>query len=42
MTGPSDPDKHTDLWQNSLIINHVAFQKYISDLEEIVVLKQPR
>ena len=25
MTGPSDPDKHTDLWQNSQIMNHVAF-----------------
>ena len=26
MTGPNDPDKCTDLWQNSLIINHVAFR----------------
>ena len=25
ITGSSDPDKCTDLWQNSLIINHIAF-----------------
>ena len=25
ITGPSDPDKHADLWQNSLIMNHLAF-----------------
>ena len=25
MTGPSDPDKCIDLWQNSLIMNHVTF-----------------
>ena len=42
MTGASDPDKYTDLWQNSLIMNHVAFYKYISVFEEMVVLKQPR
>ena len=42
MTGQSDPDRDANLWQNSLIINHVAFLKYISVLEKMVVLKQPR
>ena len=42
MTGQSDLYKCTVLWQNALIINHVAFYKYISVLEEVVVLKQPR
>ena len=39
MTGQSDPDKDTDKWRNTEIMNHVAFQKYISVLEEVVVLK---
>ena len=47
MTGQSDPDKCTDIWQNSLIYNHVEIyteykEKYISVLEEVMVLKQPR
>ena len=42
ITGQSNPDRPTDLCQNSLIIKHVAFQKYISILEKVVVLKQPR
>ena len=29
MTGQSDPDRHTGLWHDTLIINHVTFQKYI-------------